>query len=113
MLLRVIEQRVGILACRCQIAVPKRDRTRRAVQSITEGDRMLCRPRIIDAVFGLALGAIRKALQPKYSRKMDTGRNLRVELQANELPLAGSRGLCQRPFDMASRAGLIPQVVVR
>ena len=33
---------------------------------------------------------------------MDAGRNLRVELQANELPLvAGSSGLCERPFDMA------------
>ena len=45
---------------------------------------------------------------------MDAGRNLRVELQPNELPLvAGSSGLCERPFDMASRALLIPKVVVR
>ena len=45
---------------------------------------------------------------------MDAGRNLRVELQANQLPLvAGSSGLCERPFDMASRALLIAKVVVR
>jgi UDP-3-O-acyl-N-acetylglucosamine deacetylase len=32
---------------------------------------------------------------------MDAGRNLRVELQTNELPLvAGSSGLWERPFDM-------------
>ena len=75
---------------------------------------MPCRPGIIDAVFGFAYRAIRKALQPKDSRKMDSGRNPRVELQANELPLvAGSSGLCEGPFDMASGALLIPQVVVR
>jgi hypothetical protein len=39
-------------------------------------------PRIIDAVFGLTHRPIRKALQPKDSRKMDAGRNVRVELQA-------------------------------
>jgi hypothetical protein len=112
--LRVVEQHVRVVACRCQIPVPQRDRTRRTVQSITERDRMLCRPRIIDAVFGFAHRAIRKALQPKDSRKMDAGRNLRVELQAHEWPLvAGSSGFCERPFDMASRALLIPQVVVR
>jgi hypothetical protein len=66
---------------------------------------MLCHSRIIDAVFGFAHGAIRKALQPQDPRKMDAGRNPRVELQTNELPLvAGSRGLWERPFDMAARA---------
>ena len=45
---------------------------------------------------------------------MDAGRNPRVELQANELPfVVGSRGPCQRPFEMASRALLIAEVVVR
>src|SRR5271169_6862219 len=103
--LRVVEQHVRVVACRCQISVPKRDGARRAMQSITERDRMLCRPRIIDAVFGLAHRPIRKALQPKNSRKMDAGRNPRVELQANELLFeAGSSGVCERPFDMVSRA---------
>src|SRR5205814_2811108 len=112
--LRVVEQHVRVLACRCQISVPQRDRTRRAVQSIAERDRMLCRPRIIDAVFGLAYRPIRKALQPKDSRKMDAGRNLRVELQTDQLPLvAGSRGLYEGSFDMASGALLIAKVVVR
>jgi hypothetical protein len=56
---------------------------------------MLCRPRIIDAVFGFAHCPIRTTLQPKDSRKMDAGRNPRVEPQANELPLvAGSSGCC-------------------
>src|ERR1700730_4428076 len=75
---------------------------------------MLCRPRIIDAAFGFAHRAIRKALQPKHSRKMDPGCNLRIELQANELPLVSvSSGFCERPLDMESRALLIPKVVVR
>src|SRR4051812_42027133 len=75
---------------------------------------MPCCPRIIDAVFGLAHRPIRKALQPKDSRKMDPRRDLRVELQTNELPLAaGSSGLCERPSDMVSRALLIAKVVVR
>ena len=101
--LRVVEQHVRIVACRCQISVPQRDRTRRAVQSITERDRVLCRPRIINAAFGFAHRAIRKALQPKDARKMDAGRNLRIELQANELPLvagtadlASDRSMCRR-----------------
>jgi hypothetical protein len=55
---------------------------------------MPCRPRIIDAVFGLVHCATRKALQPEDPRKMDAGRHLWVELQANKLPFAaGSRGL--------------------
>ena len=112
--LRVVEQHVRVVACRCQISVPQRDRTRRAVQSITERDRMLCRPRIVNAVFGFAHRAIGKALQPKDSRKMDAGRDLRVELQANELPfVAGRSGLSERPFNIASRALLITEVVVR
>ena len=83
------------------------------MQSITERNRMLGRPRIIDAVFSLAHRAIRKALQPQDSRKMDAGRNPRVELQRNELPFkAGSNRFCERPFDMASRARLIAKVVV-
>ena len=112
--LRVVEQHVRIVACRCQISVPQRDRTRPAVQSITERDRVLCRPRVINAAFGFAHRAIRKALQPKDARKMDAGRNLRIELQANELPLvAGSSGLGERPLDVSSRALLIAKVVVR
>ena len=75
---------------------------------------MLCGPRIIDTVFGFADRAIGKALQPLDSRKMDAGRKPRVELQANELPfMAGRSGLCERPFNMASRALLIAKVVVR
>jgi len=84
------------------------------VQSITERNRMLGRPRIIDAVFSLAHRAIRKALQPQDSRKMDAGRYPRVELQANELLFMAARStLCERPFDMASGALLITKVVVR
>ena len=75
---------------------------------------MLGCARIGDATFGFAHRLIRKALQPKNSRKMDTGCNPRVELQANKLPfMAGRSGLCERPFDMASRALLIAKVVVR
>src|SRR6202047_387435 len=75
---------------------------------------MLSRPRIVNAVFGFAHRAIGKALQPKDSRKMDAGRDLRVELQANELPfVAGRSGLSERPFNIASRALLITEVVVR
>ena len=84
------------------------------MQSITERDGVLCRPRIIDAVFGFVDRAIRKALQPKDSRKMDAGRKPRVELQANELPLvARNSGLGERPFDIAWRAQLIGEVVLR
>ena len=62
---------------------------------------MLCRPRIIDAVFGFADREIQKALQPQDSRKMDAGRNPWVELQANELPfVAGRSRLCEHPFDI-------------
>ena len=75
---------------------------------------MLCRPRVIDGVFGFARRAIRKALQPQDPRKMDAGRNARVELQANELPLvAGSRGVWEGPSDVTARALLITKVVVR
>jgi hypothetical protein len=62
---------------------------------------MICRSRILNAMFGFAHRAIRKPLQPKDSREMNSRRDLRVELQANELPLvAESSGLCERPFDM-------------
>ena len=42
---------------------------------------MLCRPRIIDAVFGFAYRKIRKSLKPQDPRKMHPSRNARVELQ--------------------------------
>ena len=75
---------------------------------------MFCRPRILEAVLGFVHRAMREALQPQDSRKMDAGRNPRVELQTNELPLvAGRSRLGERPFDMASRAQLVAKIVMR
>ena len=73
---------------------------------------MLCRPRIVDAAFGFAHRAIWKALQPQDSRKMDAGRNARVELQTDELSCeTGNSGLRERPFDVPSRALLIAKIM--
>ena len=84
------------------------------MQSIIERDGVLRPARVLDTLLDCAHRTVRKSLQPQDSRKVDTCRHPGIELEANDLTrAAGSSEIAERPFDVASRASLVAQEVVR
>ncbi len=69
---------------------------------------------VLDAAFGCAHRLIRKSLQPQNPRKEDARGHPRVELKANAVrPMVGSDVISEHAFDMAPRAGLVAQKMLR
>ena len=75
---------------------------------------MLRPARVLDTLLDCAHRTVRKSLQPQDSRKVDTSCHPGIELEVNDLTFAaGSSEITERPFDVASRASLVAQEVVR
>jgi hypothetical protein len=101
----MVEQGINVTFRLCQIASPKRNRTRRLGQGVTQRCQVIGRASVLDAALARAHRLIRKALQPQDPRKDHARRLPQTELKANDAPIIGSDVTSEDAFEMAASAG--------
>jgi hypothetical protein len=83
-------------------------------QSVTQRICVIGRASLLDAALGSAHCLIRKPLQPQDPCKEDARHHPRIDLKANEVrPVIGNDVISEHALDMAPRAGLVAQIMLR